>query len=136
MLRAGLFAVISIFLPCFVLGQGTSLTPTHANIAYDSADPAQLLDVYLAKSETPLPVVVYIHGGGWRAGSKNRIPTYLRTAVTRGQYSVVSVEYRFTDVAVHPAQVNDCARAIQFIRHNADKWNIDPEKIAAIGNSA
>ncbi len=46
-------------------------SPTHKNIAYDDKDPAQKLDVYLAKSDRPVPAMVYIHGGGWRAGSKN-----------------------------------------------------------------
>jgi acetyl esterase/lipase len=50
--------------------------------------------------------------------------------------SVVSVEYRFTDVGPHPAQVNDCLRAIQFVRHNAAKWNLDPQRIGVTGGSA
>ena len=49
---------------------------------------------------------------------------------------MVSVEYRFTDVAPHPAQVNDCLRAIQFVRHNAAKWKIDPQRIGVTGGSA
>jgi acetyl esterase/lipase len=80
--------------------------------------------------------MIYIHGGGWRAGSKNRIPGWLAKAVQEGWLSVVSVEYRFTDVAPHPAQVDDCVRAIQFVRHNAAKWNIDPQRIGVTGGSA
>jgi acetyl esterase/lipase len=57
-------------------------------------------------------------------------------AVADGWLSVVSVEYRFSDVAPHPAQVDDCVRAIQFVRHNAAKWNIDPERIGVTGGSA
>ena len=49
---------------------------------------------------------------------------------------MVSVEYRFTDVAPHPAQVDDCARAIQFVRQNAQKWNIDPSRMGVTGGSA
>ncbi|MFT5527630.1 MAG: acetyl esterase/lipase [Pirellulaceae bacterium] len=109
---------------------------THKDLAYDDEDPAQKLDVYLAKSDKPTPAMVYIHGGGWRAGSKNQIPGWLRSAVKEGSLSVVSVEYRFTNVAPHPAQVNDCMRAIQFVRHNAKKWNIDPQAIGATGGSA
>ncbi len=108
----------------------------HKNVAYDDDDAAQKLDVYLAKSDKPVPAMVYIHGGGWRAGSKNRVPGWLMAAVREGAFSVVSVEYRFTNVAPHPAQVNDCLRAIQFVRQNAAKWNIDPERIGVTGGSA
>lgn len=110
--------------------------PSHSDIAYGTDDKAQALDVYLAKSEEPTPVVIFFHGGGWRAGSKQAVPPYLREAVAEGWASVVSVEYRFTDVATHPAQVNDCARAIQFVRSKAEEWNIDPERLAVTGGSA
>jgi len=113
-----------------------ALAPTHKDVAYDDKHEAQKLDVYLARSDKPTPVMVYIHGGGWRAGSKNRIPAWLQTRVQDGAFSVVSVEYRFTDVAPHPAQVNDCLRAVQFVHANAKKWNIDPERIGVTGGSA
>lgn len=106
------------------------------NIAYDDEHAAQALDVYLAKTEEPAPVMIYIHGGGWRGGSKNRIPGFLSKANAEGWLAVVSVEYRFTDVAPHPAQVDDCARAIQFVRHNAEAWNINPKRIGVTGGSA
>ncbi len=56
--------------------------------------------------------------------------------MTAGELSVVSVEYRFTNVKTHPAQVNDCLRAVQFVRHNAVKWNIDPQRLGVTGGSA
>lgn len=56
--------------------------------------------------------------------------------VREGKFAVVSVEYRFTDVALHPAQVNDCRRSIQFIRSKAAEWNIDPQRVGATGGSA
>ncbi len=83
-----------------------------------------------------MPVMIHIHGGGWRGGSKNHVPGWLMNAVREGWFSVVSVEYRFTDVGPHPAQVNDCLRAIQFVRHNAAKWNLDPQRIGVTGGSA
>ncbi len=116
--------------------QAPGSTPTHKNIAYDKQHKSQRLDVYLAKSEQPTPAMVFIHGGGWQAGSKQHVPGWLRKLVAKGEASVVSVEYRFTDVKTHPAQVNDCLRAIQFVRHNAKKWNIDPKRIGVTGGSA
>ncbi|MFC1736966.1 alpha/beta hydrolase fold domain-containing protein [Candidatus Hydrogenedentota bacterium] len=117
--------------------QAPRIKPDLANIAYGDENPeVQALDVYLAKSETPTPVMVYIHGGGWRNGSKNRIPDLLAKECLPNGISVISVEYRFSYEAIHPAQVNDCTRAIQFIRTKADEWNLNPCKIGVMGGSA
>jgi acetyl esterase/lipase len=106
------------------------------DIAYDDDHPSQRLDVYRATTDAPAPVMVFFHGGGWRGGSKNHVPGFLRKAHGEGWLTVVSVEYRFTDVAIHPAQVDDCARAIQFIRQHAKEWNIDPTRMGVTGGSA
>ena len=110
--------------------------PAHRDVAYDDDHPAQCVDVYLADSSEPVPAMIFIHGGGWRAGSKKNVPAWLRRFVTAGKLSVVSVEYRFTNVKTHPAQVNDCLRAVQFVRHNAARWNIDPTRLGVTGGSA
>ena len=137
------FSVCLILAACFlasasssVLNQAPEFSATHKDVAYDDAHAAQKLDVYLAESDKPMPAMIYIHGGGWRAGSKNRVPAWLMNAVRERWLSVVSVEYRFTDVAPRPVQVNDCMRAIQFVRHNTAKWNIDPQRIGVTGGSA
>lgn len=136
------FSLILILATCLFaaaflgLAAAPASAPTHKDVAYDQADAAQKLDVYLAKSDRPTPAMVFIHGGGWRAGSKNRVPGWLINAVREGRLSVVSVEYRFSNVAPHPAQVNDCLRAIQFVRHHAAEWNIDPDRIGVTGGSA
>ncbi len=136
-------AACLLFAACFVtsasalaLEQTPQPFTTHKDVAYDDANAAQKLDVYLAASDKPLPVMIHIHGGGWRGGSKTHVPGWLMKAVREGQFSVVSVEYRFTDVAPHPAQVDDCMRAIQFIRLHAAEWNIDPQRIGVTGGSA
>jgi len=137
-----LAVLLSIAACCLALGtsfaraQAEETLNVQRDIAYDNADPAQKLDVYLADSDKPTPVMVFIHGGGWRAGSKAHVPHWLIGGVKAGRLSVVSVEYRFTNVAPHPAQVSDCMRAIQFVRHNAEKWNIDPKRIGVTGGSA
>ena len=102
-----------------------SVRPSLEDVPY-GPHKAQAVDVYLPKSEKPAPVMIQIHGGGWRAGSKKQVPSFLKQAVGQGWLAVVSVEYRFTDVAVHPAQTNDCLRAIQFVRSRAKEWKIDP----------
>ncbi len=107
------------------------------DIAYDDEHASQILDFYPAKkTDKPAPVMVFIHGGGWRGGSKKDIPRFLTKANADGWLALVSVEYRFTDVAPHPAQVDDCARAIQFLRQNAKEWNLDPDRIGVTGGSA
>lgn len=111
-------------------------TPTYHDVAYGDTHESQKLDVYLADSDQPQPAMIFIHGGGWMVGSKNAIPDWLIKAVRQGWLSVVSVEYRFIGVAPHPAQVNDCVRAVQFVRQHAAAWNIDPDRIGITGGSA
>ncbi|MEO1528676.1 MAG: alpha/beta hydrolase [Planctomycetota bacterium] len=118
------------------MSASTSFAQTKRDLAYDDQHPSQRLDVYLAKSDEPVPVMIFIHGGGWRAGTKRHVPAWLLDFVAAGELSVVSVEYRFTDVATHPAQVNDCLRAIQYVRHHAKEWNIDPKRVGVTGGSA
>jgi acetyl esterase/lipase len=132
--RLGLCLLAQLFL-CFPMATQAAV-PTHKDVPYDKADAAQKLDVYLAKSDQPTAAMIFFHGGGWRAGSKNHVPAWLLKGVDQGHFSVVSVEYRFTKVAPHPAQVNDCVRAVQFVRHQAKEWNIDPKRIGVTGGSA
>ncbi len=92
------------------------------------------LDLFLPKmSEKPVPVVIWIHGGGWQAGSKAMCPA--RGWVKDG-FAVASVEYRFTDRAAFPAQINDCKAAVRFLRAHAKEYNLDPERFGAWGASA
>ncbi len=96
-------------------------------------DKALLLDMYLPAAAKPMPVVVWIHGGGWQGGSKDRCSAQWLTA---SGYAVVSVEYRFLKEAFFPACVQDCRAAIRFLRANAQKYNLDPDRIGAFGISA
>jgi acetyl esterase/lipase/esterase/lipase superfamily enzyme len=82
---------------------------------------------------TPRPLVVWIHGGGWTSGSKAN-PRAARL-VARG-YVVASIRYRLSHEAVFPAQIHDCKAAIRWLRANAGKYGIDPERIGAWGSSA
>lgn len=94
------------------------------------------LDAYLVQSEKPSPVLIFIHGGGWRHGSKRGLPGFLKKPLFEAGVSIVSINYRLTSVAPHPAQVDDCTRAVQFVRSKAKEWNINPERIALMGASA
>jgi acetyl esterase/lipase len=106
------------------------------NIPYvANGDPSQVLDLYLPEkpADKPLPLVVWIHGGGWRGGSKSGCyATYLSTQ----GYVVASVEYRFSTKAIFPAQIQDCQAAIRWLRANSKTYNIDPDHIGVSGDSA
>jgi acetyl esterase/lipase len=111
----------------------------HRDIEYGKGGDISLkLDVYTPKAEAkkPLPVVVWIHGGGWQGGNKNGGAGRLGSLVASGNYAGVSVGYRLTDKASWPAQIHDCKAAIRWIRANAKKYNFDPNKIGVWGSSA
>jgi len=110
------------------------------DISYAGTDNArQTLDLALPikrTSDKPLPVIAFIHGGGWRGGSKggglNRISSFLKS----GNYAGVSIGYRLSNEAKWPAQIHDCKAAIRWVKANAVKHGLDGSKIAVHGTSA
>ncbi|MEL7500189.1 MAG: alpha/beta hydrolase fold domain-containing protein [Planctomycetota bacterium] len=109
------------------------------NYAEDN-NPRHTLDVYRAsdakQGDKKLPVIVFIHGGGWQKGNKNSGANVLAPIVRTKKYVGVSIGYRLTDEAIWPAQIHDCKAAIRWIKANADQFGIDPEKIGVWGTSA
>jgi len=113
------------------------LPPDYANVKY-GAHERNVLDLWKAKSDRPTPLVIYIHGGGFRMGSKEQVTSHaelLRECLAAG-ISVASINYRLTDVAPYPAQMLDGARAVQYLRFRAKEFNLDPKRFAATGGSA
>ena len=98
-------------------------------------DAAQRLDLYLPDrpAAKPLPLVVWVHGGAWKGGSKAGCPAL--GMVAKG-YAAASVEYRFSQKALFPAQIQDCQAAIRWLRASSGKYNIDPNHIGVWGASA
>jgi arylsulfatase len=94
-----------------------------------------LLDLYLPEKTpaAPLPVVVWVHGGGWSKGSKENPP--LAWLAAEG-YAVASINYRLSWVARWPAQIDDVRAALRWLRANAAKHGLDPGRIAVAGGSA
>lgn len=105
------------------------------DIVYATVEKIDLkLDLYLPQnSEGPLPLVVWVHGGGWREGSRQNPPAQ---PLLKQGFAVASISYRFSDAAIFPAQIHDCKAAIRFLRANADTYNIDPNHIGVWGGSA
>ena len=83
-------------------------------------DAAQKLDLYLPAqpADKPLPLIVWVHGGGWQGGSKSNCPA---AGYASMGYAVASVEYRFSQKAVFPAQIQDCQAALRWLRAVASK---------------
>lgn len=116
--------------------------PTYYDVAY-GPHPKQILHFWKAESDNPTPVLLFVHGGGWRGGGRlSGLSTMLPKFLAEG-ISVASVEYRFTpeataDGVVPPVKgpLHDAARALQTVRSKAAEWNIDKQKIAASGGSA
>lgn len=93
------------------------------------------LDLHLPLVDVPrkTPLIVYVHGGAWRAGSKSDMP--LRSLVKQG-FVVASLDYRLSTEAQFPAQVHDIKAAIRFLRAKGKDYKIDPLRIAIAGSSA
>lgn len=81
------------------------------------------------------PAVLVIHGGGWTGGNKSAVAPIMGQFTKRG-YVAVAPQYRLTPKSVFPAQVHDVKAAVRFIKTNAKKYQIDPDRIGAIGFSA
>jgi acetyl esterase/lipase len=94
-----------------------------------------LLDLYLprAAANGKSPVVVWVHGGAWRAGSRSSVPVQ---ALTEHGFSVASVDYRLSPVDRFPAQVYDIRAAIRFLRANAERYRLDGDQFVIAGASA
>jgi acetyl esterase/lipase len=122
---------------------GGGLQPTAADFAYGSDSKSQCFDFWQAKSDTPTPVVVMIHGGGWINGDKSGFRGGDAKPYLDAGISVASINYRLIaeamDQHIEPpvkACLYDAARAVQTIRSKAKEWNLDPERVGATGSSA
>ena len=110
------------------------------NVAYaDNGNPRQTLDLYLPKERVPggrLPVVVFIHGGGWQNGNKSAGQSWVEPYVASGLYAGVAVGYRLAGEAPWPAQIHDCKAALRWLHANAARCGLDAGRIGVVGNSA
>lgn len=105
-----------------------------ADVKYATVDGLELkLDLHRAKQDAEQPLIVWVHGGAWRAGSKNDMP--LGRLVAAG-YPVASVDYRLSTQAQFPAQVHDIKAAIRFLRAKQRELGINANRIVISGGSA
>jgi len=103
------------------------------NVAYvESGGPRQTLDLYLDQTTTdPLPLLIWVHGGGWQAGSKEGGGP-ARFLLGKG-YHVASINYRLTQQAPFPAQIEDCKAAVRWLRAHAGEYHFDPDHFGGQG---
>lgn len=108
----------------------------HRNIVFASPGGRDLrLDLYLPpKSARPAPVVLWVFGGGWKLGSRGY---HLNVRdLTKHGIAIAAMDYRLSDEAKYPAQLQDCQAALHWLQANADQYGLDPKRIAAAGESS
>ncbi len=109
------------------------------NIVFQKHDglPALRLDLYVPDCPGPHPVVVVVPGGAWRFGNRRHpdVMTFSRALVREG-VAAAAISYRRAPQHPHPAQIEDCRAAVQYLRAHAEELGIDPTRLAAIGASA
>jgi acetyl esterase len=112
------------------------MAPTHANVKYGK-DERNVFDIWLAKSDKPTSLAIYIHGGGFRAGSKEKLSNDILSQLLKAGISVASINYRYLTIDTPlPTSHHDARRALQFMRSKAEEWNLDKSRVAAFGGSA
>ncbi len=107
------------------------------NVTYGDQSSSQKLDLYLPDAAKPYPLIVYIHGGGFRAGNKRAgdAPDIIRAGMDRG-YAVASLNYRLSGEATYPAAIDDVFAAINYLKVNSADYDLDPDRMATWGDSA
>lgn len=121
-----------------IFPEGTVL---HGNLNYNNDTlEKHLLDIYLPpNAPDKVPLVIFVHGGGWLSNDKYADMGYMKNTVSQlvqNGYAIASIDYRFSTQAVFPAQIQDCNQAMSFLVDNAKKYGFDTERIAVMGFSA
>jgi acetyl esterase/lipase len=107
-----------------------------ANVPYITrGDQTLRMNLYVPRGEGPYPGVLLVHGGAWRMGKRWHMHSVANQLAAQG-YSVASISYRLAPKHRFPAQLEDCADAVRFLRKNAEEYKLDPERIGGFGYSA
>jgi acetyl esterase len=121
------------------LGEPGAHTPYRTRlrkgIVFDR-DERLTLDLWTPEGRGPFPLVVLAHGGGWEAGDRVTYLTPLFEPLSRAGFAWCSIDYRLTPQVLHPAQLRDLRTALAFVRTHAKELNVDPVRIALVGESA
>ncbi|WP_281615971.1 alpha/beta hydrolase [Flammeovirga sp. SubArs3] len=115
--------------------QQSKPVPQLQNIKYGEHE-RNVIDIWFAETNKKTPLVLYIHGGGFTSGSKEKLSAKTLNSLLNAGISVAAINYRLITDAPLPAAHNDAKKALQFIRLNADQWKIDKSRIGLHGGSA
>ncbi|MBE2282675.1 MAG: prolyl oligopeptidase family serine peptidase [Prosthecobacter sp.] len=129
-------AFVFLVLAVSALAQNAGVK-SHRDLVYvEGGHERHKLDLHLPeKAGEPLPLLIWVHGGGWQAGSKDGCPPLRSGYVERG-YAVASINYRLSGHATFPAQIEDCKAAIRWLRAHAKDYGLDPKRFGVWGSSA
>ena len=121
---------------CAVASQAAELA--NASVVRDlefakAGDVSLKLDLHLPAGQMRAPLIVWVHGGAWRSGSKKDMPL---GKLIRDGYAVASVDYRLSTQAKFPAQIHDLKAAIRFLRGHGSEWRLPTKRILIAGDSA
>jgi len=116
------------------LPEGTKVLRDIAYVA--GGHERQKLDLYLPTRGSGWPLVVSIHGGAFRMGSKDGEPSRSAGAFVARGFAVAAINYRLSQHAVFPAQIEDCKAAVRWLRAHAAQYGYDPGRFGVIGSSA
>ena len=133
-MRVNLLILTAMAVLLLLPGDAMAAEPTDRDVVYATEAEQKLrLDVYRSRSSRKCPVIIWVHGGAWRAGSKDRVPV---TGLLDHGFAIASIDYRLSPVAEFPAQVHDIKAAIRFLRANGATYNFDPDHFVIAGSSA
>lgn len=106
----------------------------HRDVAYvTDGHERQKLDLYVPDTGENVPLIIWVHGGAWRGGDKTH---YVRMEYLKTGYAGASLNYRLSQHAIFPAQIEDMKAAVRWLRANAETYRLDPNRFAAWGSSA
>ena len=109
-------------------------TSVYRDVAYvTDGHERQKLDLYIPYSESKCPLIIWVHGGAWYAGSKD---DYAPLDYLSDGYAVASINYRLSQHGLFPAQIEDCKAAVRWLHAHAENYNLDPDHFGAWGTSA
>jgi acetyl esterase/lipase len=135
MLRTFAFALAAALVAGRALATEYGVT-TRSALVYAVHNRTKLVgDLYLPKGRAKAPMVIAIHGGGWRGGGRGFYRYWGQFLARRG-YALFAVDYRLGKAGVYPAAIYDVKAAVQFVRANALQFDLDPERIGLMGDSA
>jgi acetyl esterase/lipase len=138
---AGIHSAMKFIAACLCLATcsfaQTAGMKSHRDMVYvEGGHERHKLDLYLPeKANGPMPLIIWVHGGGWQNGSKDGCPPLRGGYIERG-YAVASINYRLSVHAVFPAQIEDCKAAIRWLRAHAKEYGLDAKRFGVWGSSA